>query len=64
MNVKELRNELIGVFEDLRNRKVSTKDAKELINCAGKIIMSAKAEMDYLKYTKSKKTIDFLESDE
>jgi hypothetical protein len=63
-DIKSLRNELVDVFAELRARNLTTKEAKELINCAGKIIMSAKTELDYNKFMKNGKQIDFLESDE
>jgi len=44
MNIENLRTELVDVFQQLRDKKISAKEAKELINCSGKIILSAKVD--------------------
>lgn len=64
MNIKDLRDSLVESFGELKQGKLKSKDAKELTNLAGKIIMSAKTELDYNKYMKKEKTIDFFETDE
>jgi hypothetical protein len=46
-NVSELRNELSAVYKDLRAGDVDPKVAKELANLAGKMINSAKIQIDY-----------------
>ena len=61
MNIKDLRDSLIDSFEQLKTGKLKTKEAKEQTNMAGKIIMSAKVELDYNKYMKVEKPIDFLD---
>ncbi len=61
MNVKDLRDSLIQSFQDLKTGKLKTKEAKELTNLAGKIILSAKTELDYNKYTKNGREIEFLD---
>ena len=63
-NIEELRSELISVFDKLKIGKLKTKDAKELINCSGKILLSTKVQLDYNKFMEIKKRIDFLETDE
>ena len=63
-NVKDLRDELIGTFERLKAGKIGLTEAKELSNVSGKILASAKLQMEYNKYAQSKKTIKFLDSDE
>jgi hypothetical protein len=60
-NIKDLRNNLLDAFEDLKSGKLKTKDAKELTNLSGKIIMSAKVELDYNKFMRNEKQIDFLD---
>lgn len=62
-NIKDLRTELIDLFDMLKEGKIKTRDAKEIINCSGKIILSAKTELDYNKYIGKKLEIDFLEVD-
>lgn len=63
-NIKDLREELIDLFDLLKEGKIKTRDAKEIINCSGKIILSAKTELDYNKYVGKKVQIDFLEVDD
>lgn len=64
MNIKDLRDSLLESFEELKNGKLKTKEAKEITNMSGKIIMSAKVEMDYNKLMKTDRRIDFLEVDD
>lgn len=60
-NIKELRDELIGTLQDLRNGTIKAKDAKEVTNLSGKIIMSAKTQLDYDKHLNQKRKINFLD---
>jgi len=60
-NIKELRDELVTVFDQLMDKTLTAKEAKEIINTAGKIIASCKIEVDYAKLNKKQKNIDFLE---
>ncbi len=46
-NITELRDELFKVFEELRDGTLTSKQAGEINNCAGKIINSVKLELDY-----------------
>ena len=59
-NVTELRNELSRVFHELRAGTLEWKVAKELNNCAGKIINSAKVQLEYHSLRKDKPNITFL----
>ena len=61
MKVKELRNELISVFNNLKKGEIKQSDAKEFANVAGKIISTAKLEIEYNKIMGTKSKIDFLE---
>lgn len=63
-NIKDLRDELITAFQDLKDGKINAKNAKELTNLAGKIIMTAKTQLDYDKHLNNKKNINFLNVDE
>jgi hypothetical protein len=63
-NVKELRDELVDVFNQLKAKKIKRADAKELVNTAGKIILSAKVEIDYQKLMGTKNKVEFLETGE
>jgi len=62
-NVIELRDELVEVFNLLKEGKMKGREAKEIINCAGKIIASAKLEIDYAKLNGNKREIKFLDKE-
>jgi hypothetical protein len=47
VTVTEIRDELINVFQGLRNGLIDAKDAVEINNTAGKIISSAKVQLAY-----------------
>jgi len=65
MNVTELRNDLIKVYNQLRGSEIGIQEAKELANVSGKILSSAKTQMEYNKMTGNKNnTIKFLEANE
>ena len=60
-NIANLRDSLLASFEELKKGNLDNSDAKEITNMAGKIILSAKVEMDYNKLIGNLKKIDFLE---
>lgn len=60
-NIKEVRNELSKVFDELKSGQLKSADAKELNNCAGKIINSLKVELEYHALRKETPQIDFLD---
>jgi predicted nucleic acid-binding Zn-ribbon protein len=60
-NVKDLRDELIDVYNQLRDGELGIREVKERANMAGKIIASAKIQLEYNIYTKSGSKIEFLE---
>ena len=60
-NVSELRDQLSQVFADLRGGTIKHTDASELANIAGKMINSAKVQLDYYVHTKSTNKIPFLD---
>lgn len=62
-NINEIRDELIKVFEGLRNGSIEAKDAVEVNNTAGKIISTAKAQLGYYALRKETPKIDFLADD-
>jgi len=62
-NVTELRNELADVFAKLKKGEIDVKAAESLANLSGKIINSAKAQIDYYALRKEAPTIDFLKDD-
>ena len=61
MNVKDLREDLVKVYQDLRAGKLGTTEAKQSANVAGKILSTAKAQMEYNKMVQSKERIKFME---
>jgi hypothetical protein len=63
-NVNELREQLSQVFYELRNNTVKYTDAAELANIAGKMINSAKVQLDYYSLRKETPKISFLDSGE
>ena len=50
-----------NVFADLRGGSIKHTDASELANIAGKMINSAKVQLDYYAHTKQTTTIPFLD---
>lgn len=60
-NITDIRNSLIDVFEKLESSKMSIKDAKAMTDVSGKIISTAKTELQYNTLMKNKKRIAFLE---
>jgi ribosomal protein L5 len=63
-NAKELRVELAAVFESLRNGDIETKTAAELANLAGKMISSAKTQVEYYALRREQPNIQFLNEEE
>lgn len=60
MNIVELRSDLLDVFAGLRDRTMERREAVEINNTAGKIIASAKVQLEYAKLTGEKPDIEFL----
>ena len=61
-NVEELRDHLANVFLGIKDGSVKHKDAAELANLAGKMINSAKVQVEYYALRKETPHIVFLES--
>ena len=59
-NIVELRNELSELFGNIKRGETDVKQASEMNNCAGKIINSIKAELEYYSLTKQEPDIKFL----
>lgn len=59
-NVTELRNNLSEVFFDLRKGEIEHKHAAELANLAGKMINSAKVQIEYYALRDEVPNIPFL----
>lgn len=62
-NVESLRNNLSAIFDALRDGAIAHKEAKEISNLAGKMINSAKVQLDYHSLRKDENfKINFLHS--
>lgn len=61
-NCDELRAELAATFERLRAGEIKTGEAAELANIAGKMIGSAKVQVEYYAMRKEAPRIEWLES--
>ncbi len=61
-NANELRKELSEVFNKLKAGDISHCDAAAMANIAGKMINSAKAQIEYYSLRQEKPDIEFLES--
>ena len=62
-NVNELRTELADVFAKLRAGEIKPGEAAELANLAGKMIGSAKVQVEYYALRKEPPDIAFLKDD-
>jgi hypothetical protein len=61
-NIVDLRDSLLDSFNALKGGSLDLKTAKELTNLSGKIILSARVELDYIKYNKEERKITFLDA--
>lgn len=61
-NANELRNELSMAFAGLMDGTLKPSQASELANIAGKMISSAKVQVDYYSLRGEKPSIAFLTS--
>ena len=60
-NIQILRDELIEAYEMVKKDPRRIPQGKEMGNIAGKIINSAKLQLDYASITKTTPKIPFLE---
>lgn len=63
-NADELRDELAQTFAQLKAGTIKPGEAAELANLAGKMIASAKVQVEYFALRKESPRIAFLESNE
>lgn len=63
-NVEELRKHLSSVFSELRAGTIKPGEAAELANIAGKMINSAKVQVEYYALRKEAPVIAFLSVDD
>ncbi len=59
-NCEELRDSLSLVFADLRAGKIKPADAAQFANLAGKLISSAKVQIEYYTMRRETPAIEFL----
>ena len=59
--VTQLRDELAVVFDELNSGAIKAKEAGELANVAGKMINSAKVQLEYHALRKTVPQIPFLD---
>lgn len=60
-NAHELREELAQTFAQLKAGEIKSSEAAELANLAGKMIASAKVQVEYFAIRKEAPRIAFLE---
>jgi len=63
-NCDELRKELASTFEKLKSGEINPSEAAELANIAGKMIGSAKVQVEYYALRKESPRIKWLEAEE
>jgi hypothetical protein len=61
-NITELREQLAEVFTELRNGEIEAKNVSELANLAGKMINSAKVQLEYHALRGVQPSIPFLDN--
>lgn len=60
-NAEELRDQLAQTFSQLKSGAIKPSEAAELANLAGKMIASAKVQVEYFALRKESPRIKFLE---
>ncbi len=60
-NAEELRDELAQTFSQLKSGAIKPSEAAELANLAGKMIASAKVQVEYFALRKESPRIKFLD---
>lgn len=63
-NAEQLRKELSDTFAQLKSGAIKPSEAAELANIAGKMIASAKVQVEYFALRKESPRIPFLEGTE
>jgi site-specific DNA-adenine methylase len=59
--ITDIRNDLVNVFNKLRDGTMESKEAAEINNTAGKIIASIKVQLDYATLRGERPDISFLD---
>jgi hypothetical protein len=63
-NVSELRSVLSDILNKVKTGKIDTKSAQTIVGLSNSMIKSAALELEHLKFTKEKKQITFLKTQE
>ena len=61
-NVDQVRDRLSAIFDQLESGEIDAKKAAEFANLAGKMINSAKVQVEYYALKKEVPSISFLDS--
>lgn len=59
-NMTELRDQYLDIFEDSKKGLIRPADMKEKVNLFGKVIASAKVQLEQRAFMKDQTPIDFL----
>jgi len=59
-NMKEVRNESVSLYKDVKNGKINPNLAKVLYAGIGKVINTVNSQMAYARLRKEKVQIDFM----
>lgn len=62
-NIRELTDDLTNVYHLVRTQQMTSRDANDLANVAGKILNAAKSELQYRQWRKERVRIPFFECD-
>lgn len=62
-NVKELRDELVNVFQGIKNGSIEVNQGKALVTTSNAMLKAAQLELEHSKLVGKKKIIKFLETE-
>jgi len=62
-NMTELRGQMLDIFEDTKKGLIRPADLKEKANFLGKVISSAKVQLEQSVYLKDNKGVEFLKDE-
>ena len=62
-NMTELRDQMLDIFENDKKGSIRPADLKEKANFLGKIISSAKVQLEQSVYLKDNKGVEFLKDE-
>ena len=62
-NMTEFRNELLDIWEDAKKGLIRPADLKEKANMAGKVIATAKVQLEQKVFQKDQTGVEFLKDE-